>query len=225
MKRESRNPLEREARAWLREATATLRRTEGSCSAAVAEAAEAIIGCLETGGTVYFCGNGGSAADAQHLAAEFSGRFQTERAPLAAVALTTNTSAITAIGNDYGYEHVFSRQLDGLGTPGDVLVAISTSGGARSVHRAVAVAKKLGMTTVAMTGLKGRAFADSCDLALVTPHEATSHIQEGHIAMGHALCLMVERALFPAALPAGAAKPRRAKTVSVRGKRRGRAGR
>lgn len=198
MRRRSRNPLENEARGWLREAAATLRRTEARCSVAVAEAAEAIIQCLETGGTVYFCGNGGSAADSQHLATEFAGRFQVERAALAAVALTTNSSAVTAIGNDYGYDHVFSRQLEGLGTPGDVLVAISTSGGARSVHRAVKAAKRLGMTTIAMTGLKGSEFAASCDIALVTPHASTSHIQEGHIAMGHAICLIVERALFGA---------------------------
>ena len=196
MKRITRNPLESEARAWLREATATVRRTEQKCAAAVAEAAEAIIQCLETGGTVYFCGNGGSAADSQHLATEFAGRFQIDRAPLAAVALTTNSSALTAIGNDYGYAQVFARQLEGLGTPGDVLVAISTSGGAASVHKAVAAARRLGMTTVAMTGLKGRAFADSCDIALVTPSDVTSHTQEGHIAMGHALCLIVEKAIF-----------------------------
>lgn len=197
-----RNPLEAAARAWLREATATLKRTEARCVAAVAEAAEAIIQSLETGGTVYFCGNGGSAADSQHLAAEFSGRFQLERSPLAAVALTTNSSALSAIGNDYGYEHVFSRQLEGLGTPGDVLIAISTSGGAKSVQRAVAAARRLGMTTIAMTGAKGGAFAASCDLALVTPSDVTSHIQEGHIAMGHALCLLVEKAIFGASAPA-----------------------
>src|SRR5689334_14961986 len=125
----SRAPLEGEVRAWLAEATRTLRLTETRCVGAVAAAAELVIGSLETGGTVYFCGNGGSAADAQHLAAEFSGRFLRERAPLGAVALTTNSSALTAIGNDYGYEEVFSRQLEGLGTPGDVLIAITTSGG------------------------------------------------------------------------------------------------
>jgi len=214
-----RHPLEREARGWLREATATLRRTEARCAAAVAEAAEAVIQSLETGGTVYFCGNGGSAADAQHLAAEFSGRFQVERAALAAVALTTNSSALTAIGNDYGYAQVFSRQLEGLGTPGDVLVAISTSGAAASVHRAVATAKRLGMTTIALTGQKGGSFAASCDIALVTPSDVTSHVQEGHIAMGHAVCLIVERALFGAAAPRPgrrAARPRRAR---ARGRR------
>ncbi len=222
-RRVARHPLEREARAWLREAGATLRRTEASCAAAVAEASEAIIQCLETGGTVYFCGNGGSAADSQHLAAEFSGRFQVERAALAAVALTTNTSAVTAIGNDYGYAHVFSRQLEGLGTPGDVLIAISTSGGAASVHRAVAAAKRLGMTTVAMTGLKGRAFAASCDVALVTPSDVTSHIQEGHIAMGHAVCLIVERALFGAgrAAPRATRRAASSRRAAPRGRARG----
>jgi D-sedoheptulose 7-phosphate isomerase len=199
-----RSPLERQARTWLRDAVTTLRRTEQRCAATVAEAAEAIIGCLETGGTVFFCGNGGSAADSQHLATEFAGRFQAERAALAAVALTTNSSALTAIGNDYGYAQVFSRQLEGLGTPGDVLIAISTSGGAASVRRAVATARRLGMTTIAMTGLKGRAFAESCDIALVTPHDVTSHVQEGHIAMGHALCLLVEAAIFPGGGPAAA---------------------
>ena len=219
-RRGERNPLEREARAWLREAAATVRRTEARCAPAVAEAAEAIIQSLETGGTVYFCGNGGSAADAQHLAAEFSGRFLLERAALAAVALTTNRSALTAIGNDYGFGHVFSRQLEGLGTPGDVLVAISTSGGAPSVRRAVATARRLGMTTIAMTGLRGRTFADSCDVALVTPSDVTSHIQEGHIAMGHALCLIVERAIFGAA-PGAAAAVTRARSTTRPARRSG----
>lgn len=202
-------PLVREAHGWLKEAARTLALTERRCAPAVAEAAEAIIGCLETGGTVYFCGNGGSAGDSQHLATEFAGRFQMDRAPLAAVALTTNSSALTAIANDYGYEEVFARQLEGLGTPGDVLVAISTSGGAASVRHAIATARRLGMTTIGMTGLKGKAFARSCDIALVTPHEATSHIQEGHIAMGHALCLMVERAIFGRPKPAAPRPPRR----------------
>ncbi len=206
-----RAPLEREVRGWLDEAARTLRQTARRCAAPVAEAAEIIIGSLETGGTVYFCGNGGSAADAQHLAAEFSGRFLRERAPLAAVALTTNSSAVTAIGNDYGYDEVFSRQLEGLGTPGDVLVAITTSGGAESVRRAVHAAHRLGMSVIGLTGTRGGEFAALCDVALVTPHAVTSHVQEGHIAMGHALCLVVERALFPdggaaAAKPRGAAK-------------------
>lgn len=199
----SRAPLESAVRRWLADATRTLRLTERRCAAPVAAAAEVVIGALETGGTVYLCGNGGSAADAQHLAAEFSGRFVRERAALAAVALTTNTSALTAIGNDYGYDEVFSRQLEGLGTPGDVLIAITTSGGAESVRRAVHAAHRLGMTVIGMTGTRGAAFAEMCDVALVTPHAVTSHVQEGHIAMGHALCLVVEQALFPEPAPSG----------------------
>ena len=210
MKRVERNPLEREARAWLREAAATVKRTEARCAGAVAEAAEAIINSLETGGTVYFCGNGGSAADAQHLAAEFSGRYLVDRPGLPAVALTTNSSAVTAIGNDYGYDQVFSRQLEGIGAPGDVLVAITTSGRSESIRRAVKAAHALKMTVIGMTGAKGSEFAALCDVALVTPTEITPNIQEGHIAMGHAFCLIVERAMFPDGKPGTGPKRARA---------------
>jgi D-sedoheptulose 7-phosphate isomerase len=165
----------------------------------VAEAAETLIACLEGGGTVYFCGNGGSAADAQHLAAELAGRYLVERPALAAMALTTNSSALTAIGNDYGFGEVFARQLEGLGMPGDVLVAISTSGNSPNVLRAVESAHVMGLTVIGMTGLKGRRFAAQCDLALITPSESTPRVQEGHIAMGHALCELVEHAMFSAA--------------------------
>jgi D-sedoheptulose 7-phosphate isomerase len=197
--------LTREARASLRASATVLARTARTAPAAVAAAAAAITRCLAEGGTVYFCGNGGSAADAQHLAAEFSGRYLLERPPLAAVALTTNTSALTAIGNDYGYEQVFARQLEGLASPGDVLLAITTSGRSASITRAVETAHALGMTVIGMTGAKGAAFAARCDLALVTPDAATPRVQEGHIAMGHALCELVERALH-----GGATAPRRA---------------
>jgi D-sedoheptulose 7-phosphate isomerase len=167
----------------------------------VAEAAEAMIACLEGGGTVYFCGNGGSAADSQHLAAELSGRYLLKRPALAATALTTNSSALTAIGNDFGFEQVFSRQLEGVGMPGDVLIAITTSGGSRNIRMAVESAHAMGMTVIGMTGLKGKRFAASCDIALVTPSDFTPRIQEGHITMGHALCELVERALFPPERP------------------------
>ena len=210
-------PLERQARVVLTESARHLARLARSNAVAVAAAAEAMIGCFENGGTVYFCGNGGSAADAQHLAAEFAGRYMVERPGLPSVALTTNSSAVTAIGNDYGYEQVFSRQLEGLGAPGDVLVAITTSGGSKSVRRAVLSARRLGMTVVGMTGAKGGEFAALCDIALISPHALTPHIQEGHIAMGHAFCLIVERALFPEARPAGAA-PKRKSARSRRGK-------
>ena len=193
----ARGPLEREARVVLRDAGDSLKRLEVHCTRAVAAAAEAMISSLGSGGTVYFCGNGGSAADAQHLAAELAGRYFLDRPALAAVALTTNSSALTAIGNDFGFEQVYARQLRGVGTPGDVLVAITTSGRSGNVLAAIETAHELGMTVIGMTGLSGRRFAARCDHALVTPSDSTPRIQEGHIAMGHALCELVERALFP----------------------------
>ena len=226
-------PLERQARQALHVAGASLARLERECARQVAGAAEAMIACLASGGTVYFCGNGGSAADAQHMAAELSGRYLIDRPALAAVALSTNSSALTAIGNDYGYEHVFSRQLEGLGAPGDVLVAITTSGSSKSVIRAVEIAHRCGMTVIGMTGRKGARFAALCDLALMTPSDSTPRIQEGHITMGHVMCEMVEIALFggaagapglktpsrparPGARPSGARASGRARTRRAR---------
>ena len=194
-------PLERAALAALRETAKTLAAVEKKNASAVAAAAELILGCFENGGTVFFCGNGGSAADAQHLAAEFSGRYLVDRPGLPAVALTTNSSAVTAIGNDYGYDQVFSHQLEGIAAPGDVLVAITTSGRSESIRRAVRAAHKLKMAVIGMTGAKGGEFAALCDVALVTPSAVTPNIQEGHIAMGHAFCLVVERAMFPDGAP------------------------
>ncbi|HEY3217183.1 MAG TPA: D-sedoheptulose 7-phosphate isomerase [Candidatus Eisenbacteria bacterium] len=173
-----------------------LARLERRCGRALAAAAEAVIACLEGGGTVYFCGNGGSAADAQHLAAELAGRYLVDRPALAAVALTTNSSALTAIGNDYGFDDVFGRQLEALGSPGDLLVAITTSGRSPNVLRAVEVAHGLGMLVIGMTGESGRRLATLCDFVLMTPSRVTPRIQEGHIALGHALCELVERAMF-----------------------------
>lgn len=190
-------PLERAVRAVLKDASRNMARVERSAARPIAAAAEALIACFEGGGTVYFCGNGGSAADAQHLACEFAGRYLMDRPGLPAIALSTNTSSLTSIGNDFGFDVVFSRQLEGLGTPGDVLVALTTSGGSPNVLRAVEEAHVLGMVVIGFTGLKGKAFAAKCDHALVTPHALTPRVQEGHIAMGHALCQVVERALFP----------------------------
>ncbi len=190
--------IERDARAVLREAGRSLVRLERHATRAVAEAAEAVIASLESGGSIYFCGNGGSAADAQHLAAELAGRYLVDRPAVAAVSLTTNSSALTAVGNDFGFERIFARQLEGLGVAGDVLVAISTSGRSRNVLAAIEVGHRLGMTVIGMTGLEGRRFARLCDIALVTPSRSTPRVQEGHIAMGHALCELVERAMFPA---------------------------
>lgn len=191
------NPLEAQARIALRDSVRTLSRIERDNAAAVAAAAEMLIACFRDGCTAFFCGNGGSAADAQHLAAEFSGRYLVDRPGLPAIALTANSSAVTAIGNDYGYDEVFSRQLEGIGKPGDVLVAITTSGRSESVRNAVRAAHALEMTVIGMTGAKGSEFAALCDIALVSPSSITPNIQEGHIAMGHAFCLLVERTLFP----------------------------
>jgi D-sedoheptulose 7-phosphate isomerase len=196
-------PIERAAHAALQATAKSIALLAQKNAPAVAAAAELIMGCFENGGTVFFCGNGGSAADAQHLAAEFSGRYLVDRPGLPAVALTTNSSAVTAIGNDYGYDQVFSRQLEGMGAPGDVLVAITTSGRSESIRRAVREAHRLKMTVIGMTGAKGGEFAAMCDVALITPSAMTPHIQEGHIAMGHAFCLIVERSMFPDGKPGG----------------------
>jgi D-sedoheptulose 7-phosphate isomerase len=214
-----RGPLEREARAVLRESGQSIARLESQCARAVAAAAEAVISSLGSGGTIYFCGNGGSAADAQHLACELAGRYLLDRPALAATALTTNSSSLTAIGNDFGFDQVFARQLRGVGTPGDVLVAITTSGRSENVLRAVEAAHELGMTVIGMTGLPGKRFAARCDHALVTPSVSTPRIQEGHIAMGHAFCELAERALFPARAKGGAGSVKKAS--GARGARNG----
>jgi len=181
--------------ASLEESAAVIALTATQCAEGVSKAAGALATSLQAGGIVYFCGNGGSAADAQHLAAELAGRFTRERPAMAGVALTTNTSSITAIGNDYGYEFIFSRQLEGLGKKGDCLVAITTSGNSKNILEAVKMAKKLGIVTIGMTGEKGVSFTKLCDIALVTPSNNTPRIQEGHIAMGHAMCEALEHIL------------------------------
>jgi D-sedoheptulose 7-phosphate isomerase len=144
---------------------------------------------------VLFCGNGGSAADAQHLATELMGRFLRDRGPLAAAALTVDTSALTAIGNDYGFDQVFARQLRGVGMPGDVLVGISTSGASRNVIAAFEAAGEMGIATVALVGSQGGALADLADVAVHAPSAATPRIQELHIAIGHTICELLEDSL------------------------------
>lgn len=148
---------------------------------------------LQSGGTIFFCGNGGSAADSQHLAAELVGRYERERDALPAVALTVDTSALTAIGNDYGFEDVFHRQLLGLGKAGDLLVAISTSGNSPNVLKAVETARRKGMFTVGLAGKEGGKLAEACDLAIVVPSNRTSRIQEAHIVIGHMMCQYIEQ--------------------------------
>lgn len=169
--------------------------TLAALGAEMRRAAEALIGCYRAGGKAIFCGNGGSAADAQHLAAEFLGRYLMERRPLPALALHANTSALTAIGNDYGYEQVFSRPLEALARPGDVLVALSTSGNSPSILAAARKARDLGLTTVALTGQGGGQLGPLASILLAVPSTETPRIQENHILIGHCLCQAVEQAL------------------------------
>src|SRR5436853_225776 len=161
----------------------------------MARAAEILVATYRRGGKAIFFGNGGSAADAQHLAAEFLGRFLQERRPLPALALHTNSSAVTAIGNDYGYEQVFARQLEALGTANDVVVAISTSGNSPNVLEALQVAQKGGIPTVGLTGASGGRMRALVDVLLAVPSSDTPRIQECHILIGHALCDAVECAI------------------------------
>jgi D-sedoheptulose 7-phosphate isomerase len=162
----------------------------------ILRAAELVEVSLRAGGTFYTCGNGGSAADAQHIAAELSGRFYRERPGLAAVALTVNTSALTAIGNDYDFKEVFARQLEGVGRKGDVLLAITTSGRSANVVEAVKKAREKGLTVIGMTGERGTDFAGTCDVALVVPSANVARIQEAHICAGHLICQLVEDVFF-----------------------------
>jgi len=156
---------------------------------------ETVARVLLGGGKLLLAGNGGSAADAQHLAAEFLVRFVDDRRPLPAIALTTDTSALTAIGNDYGFDHLFERQVRGLGRPGDALLAISTSGKSPNILAALKAARELGVTTIGFTGAKGGAMPELCDLCLRAPSDETAVIQQIHIVAGHAICGIVEQAL------------------------------
>ncbi len=156
--------------------------------------------CAETfcnGGKVLFCGNGGSAADAQHLAAEFSGRFYYDRPPLPSEALHVNTSYLTAVANDYSFEEVYSRLLKGIGSAGDILIGLSTSGNSKNIIRAFETAREMGIITVGLTGMSGGQMKNLCDFLLNVPSTDTPRIQESHILIGHIICELVETALFP----------------------------
>lgn len=158
--------------------------------------ANAITTCYRNGGKVLFCGNGGSAADAQHLAAELSGRFYFDRPPLDAEALHVNSSYVTAVANDYTYNEIYSRYVNGVGKKGDVLIGISTSGNSENILRALKVAKSKEMVTVAMTGESGGKMKDVVDFLLNVPSTDTPRIQEAHIMLGHIFCQIVEEDLF-----------------------------
>lgn len=162
----------------------------------IEKAAKSIIASLQAGGKVMIFGNGGSAADSQHMAAELVGRFKKDRRALPAIALTTNTSTLTAIANDYGYHVVFSRQIEALGKSGDVAIGISTSGNSKNILQALKKAGEMGIGTIGLTGSKGGSLAKACDIAIVVPSDDTPRIQEAHLLICHVLCELVEKEMF-----------------------------
>jgi D-sedoheptulose 7-phosphate isomerase len=197
------DPREQSVLDYFRRSRETMERAAGDrdLMAAVLAIADQIARTLRDGGKVMLAGNGGSAADAQHIAAELVGRYVIDRAPLAAIALTTDTSALTAIGNDYSFDQIFERQLRGLGRRGDVFVAISTSGRSKNILTALKAARELGIATVGFTGTKGAQMRPLCDLALIAPSDETALIQQIHITAAHAICGLVERDLHGAPRP------------------------
>jgi D-sedoheptulose 7-phosphate isomerase len=174
-----------------------------SFTAAIRDITEVAASALRSGGKLLLAGNGGSAGDAQHLAGEMLSRLYYDRAPFAAIALTTDSSVLTAIGNDYGYDRVFERQVLGLGCPGDVLIAISTSGRSPNILRAIGAAREKRLTVVGFTGRTGGEMAALCDLCLRAPSDSTPLIQQIHITAGHIICGLVEERLFPRAAGPG----------------------
>jgi len=162
----------------------------------IVKLSELTAAAMKSGGKLLIAGNGGSAADAQHLAAEFVGRLVVNRPALRAIALTTDTSILTAVGNDFSFDHVIERQVEALGLPGDIFLGISTSGNSTNILRAVHLAKKLGLTTVGFTGNDGGEMARICDLNVIVPSTVTMNIQEAHLALEHIFCMMVELCFF-----------------------------
>ena len=193
--------MENRVRIIFRESAAVKLRFVEENAPRIAAVAQRMAEVLRLGGKLLFVGNGGSAADAQHLAAEFVNRFQRDRRALAAIALTTDSSVLTSIGNDAGFDRVFSRQVEALGRPGDLLVAISTSGNSANVLHAVEAGRGVGLTTVALTGGSGGALAAAADEAFVVQSYETPRIQETHITLGHVLCALVEDLVIGASEP------------------------
>jgi D-sedoheptulose 7-phosphate isomerase len=187
-------------RAYLLETSRTASRTAEACSEPILAAAAAIVESVRGGGKLLICGNGGSAGDAQHLATEFVSTLTIDRrrAPIPAIALTTDTSLLTAVANDYGFEGVFARQVEALGREGDVLLGISTSGSSANVVRAFELAGALGVRTIALTGESPGALGPVADIQIQVPSSVTSHIQEAHIAVGQLIAFLVEDELHPA---------------------------
>ncbi len=183
--------------AQLQESAQVMARIRSDFPAAILAAAETMITALRNGHKILICGNGGSAADASHFAAELVGRLQRDRRALAAIALTTDISILTAVGNDYGYDQVFRKQVEALGQPGDVLIAISTSGNSPNILTAIETARQQGLRVIALSGRGGGAMVALSDQALIMPANSSQHIQEGHIAIIHIWCALIENTLFP----------------------------
>lgn len=179
--------------------TLTALQRDAALQSSLESAALACIHSLRQGGKVLLAGNGGSAADSQHIAGELVSRFAYDRPGLAAVALTTDTSILTAIGNDYGYERLFARQIQALGRPGDVFIAYSTSGRSPNIVLALEHARSAGIVTIGMTGNRGGPMVELCDHVLAVPSSDTPKIQEGHLVLGHILCGLIEATIFPQA--------------------------
>jgi D-sedoheptulose 7-phosphate isomerase len=187
-------------REYLLETSRTASKTAEECSEAILGAAAAIVGSVRSGGKLLICGNGGSAGDAQHLATEFVSTLTVDRrrAPIPAIALTTDTSLLTAVANDFGFEGVFARQVEALGREGDVLLGISTSGKSQNVVRAFAQARALGLRTISLTGISGGELGPLADIEIKVPSSVTSHVQEAHIAVGQLIAFLVEDEIHPA---------------------------
>lgn len=188
--------MENEIRSQLKSHCEVIKAISEEMTPTVAATVELLVETLGRGSKLLVMGNGGSAADAQHFAAEIVGRFKLERRALPAIALTTDSSILTAVGNDYGFDNVFRRQVEALVTPGDVVFGISTSGSSKNVHAALLLAAELGCQTVGLLGRDGGSIKEIVDIALVVPSDDTPRIQEGHITLIHIICDLVERRLF-----------------------------
>lgn len=182
----------------LRESAQVKLQTIALCGEAVCTAVQIIVDCYRGGGKLLFCGNGGSAADAQHLATEMMVRLShnIQRPPLSAISLSTDPSNLTACGNDLGFEQLFARNIEGLGRAGDVLIAISTSGASPNIHRGIEAARRIGLKVVGLTGEKGGRFGELVDVVISVPSTNTQRIQEAHITIGHVLCESAEQILY-----------------------------